>query len=83
MASSLAHPIKRGGVWEQAGLRDYEGARMSAEGSDASQTLWGWEDLFVEIERLLRESNERYLTSSPEFAEYVVERMQVAIIALA
>ena len=59
-----------------------EGARMSAEGSqenDASLTLWGWEDFFVEIERLLRESNERYLTASPEFPDYVVERMQVAI----
>ena len=59
---------------------------MSTEGSEesnVSQTLWGWEDLFVEIERLLQESNTRYRTSSPEFAEYVVERMQIAIRALA
>ena len=57
---------------------------MTEESSEESSfSLWGWEDLFLEIERLLEESNARYHTSSPEFAEYVVERMQIVIRALA
>lgn len=55
----------------------------SEDSQESSVSLWGWENLFVEIERFLQEANARYRTSSPEFAEYVVERMQIAIRALA
>ena len=55
---------------------------MSEDSQESSVSLWGWEDLFVEIERFLQESNARYRTSSPEFAEYVLERMEIAIRAL-
>ena len=44
--------------------------------------LWGWDDLFLEMERFLLDADGRFRSASPEFAEYVVERMEIVIKAL-
>ena len=45
-------------------------------------SLWGWEGLFSEIETSLRIANSRFGSSSAQFAEHAVERLDISIRAL-
>ena len=42
-------------------------------------TLWGWEQLFSEVEAFLQEANRRFGNASPEYSEYVLERLGIVI----
>ena len=51
-------------------------------GSEGERSLWGWEQFFGQLETFLRDADRQIETSSPQFAEYAVERFGVAIQAL-
>lgn len=52
------------------------------EGEEIELSVWGWEWFFGEVGRFLEHANREFETSSPEFAEYVVERLGIIIRAL-
>ena len=68
----------------ETNLRAESPLNLYREKMEDSQALvlWGWERFFGEIETFLVEANRRFETSSPEFAEHVVERLDIVVRAL-
>ena len=49
---------------------------------EGEQSVWGWEQFFEEMESFIRTAHRGFESSSPQFAEYVVERLRIIIQAL-
>ena len=55
----------------------------SANETSSDNKLWGWEEFFREIYKLLRDLDRHYALCTIDYASYVVQRLKLAVSSVA